>query len=130
MPIATLSVVCTLKGACQYTLFDVRGVEIHAYKRSKQCNVNVKAMLKVLKIYYIVKGFQCIKFYVCQRHQRWCLQLLHNTAYRVLLLILLMSKVSKMSNTMYSVYSGLLPLPGGKAICYSTVFEKPSILEV
>ena len=39
---------CTLKGACQYTLFDVRGVEIHSihtiqcmcemlYKRSKQC---------------------------------------------------------------------------------------------
>ena len=29
-----------------------------------------------------------------------------------------------------SVYSGLLYLPGGKAICYSTVFEKPSILGV
>ena len=36
---------CTLKGACLYTLFDVRGVEIHTiqcmcemlYKRSKQC---------------------------------------------------------------------------------------------
>ena len=26
--------------------------------------------------------------------------------------------------------SGLSPLPGGKAICYSTVFEKPSILGV
>ena len=25
---------------------------------------------------------------------------------------------------LYSVYSGLSPLPGGKAICYSTVFEK------
>ena len=35
--IVTLSVVCTLKGTCQYTLFDVRGVEIHEYKRSKQC---------------------------------------------------------------------------------------------
>ena len=39
---------CTLKDACQYTLFDVGGVEIHSihtiqcmcemlYKRSKQC---------------------------------------------------------------------------------------------
>ena len=37
------------------------------------------------------------------------------------------SASAKMSN-MYSVYSGLLPLPGGKAICYSRVFEKPSIL--
>ena len=33
-------------------------------------------------------------------------------------------------DTMYSVYSGLLPLPGGKAICYSTVFEKTSVLGV
>ena len=33
----TLSVVCTLKGARQCTLFDVGGVEIHEYKRSKQC---------------------------------------------------------------------------------------------
>ena len=28
---------CTLKGACQHTLFDLGGVEIHEYKRSKQC---------------------------------------------------------------------------------------------
>ena len=39
--------------------------------------------------------FQCIKCYVCQR---WCLWLLHNTVYRVMLL---MSKVSRVSNTMY-----------------------------
>ena len=37
MIIVTLSVVCTLKGACQHTLFDLGGVEIHEYKRSKQC---------------------------------------------------------------------------------------------
>ena len=36
-PIVTLSVVCTLKGMCQYILFDVGGVEIHEYNRSKQC---------------------------------------------------------------------------------------------
>ena len=38
--------------------------------------------------------------------------------------------VKGVEDTMYSVYSGLSPLPGGKAICYSTVFEKPSILGV
>ena len=37
MIIVTLSVVCILKGACQHTLFDLGGVEIHEYKRSKQC---------------------------------------------------------------------------------------------
>ena len=52
------------------------------------------------------------KGYVCQRCRKWCLWLLHNTAYRVLLL---MSDVSKVT-VLYSVYSGLLPLPGGKAI--------------
>ena len=36
-PIVTLSVVCTLKGMCQYILFDVGGVEIHEYNRSNQC---------------------------------------------------------------------------------------------
>ena len=37
------------------------------------------------------------------------------TLHTELLNLLLMLMVSKMSN-MYSVYSGLLPLPGGKAI--------------
>ena len=37
MIIVTLSVVCTLKGTHQCKLFDVGGVEIHEYKRSKQC---------------------------------------------------------------------------------------------
>ena len=36
-PIVTLSVVCTLKGMCQYILFDVGGVEIRDYNRSNQC---------------------------------------------------------------------------------------------
>ena len=35
---------------------------------------------------------QLIKGYACQRCRKWCLWLLHNTAYRVLLL---MSEVSK-----------------------------------
>ena len=38
------------------------------------------------------------------------------------------SHVEGVEGVLYSVYSGLLQLPGGKAICYSTVFEKPSIL--
>ena len=40
MIIVTLSVVCTLKGMCQYTLFDVRGVKIlslHSTKCIEYC---------------------------------------------------------------------------------------------
>ena len=48
------------------------------------------------------------KGYVCQRCRKWCLWLLHNTAYRVLLL---MSEVSKV--VLYIQW----PLtPGGRAI--------------
>ena len=36
-PIVTLSVVCTLKGVCQYTLFDVGGVEIHSIECIEYC---------------------------------------------------------------------------------------------
>ena len=59
----------------------------------------IKAISKVLKIFY---KFQCFKCYVCQR---WCLWLLCNTAYRELLLILLMSMVSKILCTLYTVAS-------------------------
>ena len=38
--------------------------------------------------------------------------------------------VKGVEDNMYSVYSSFSPLPGGKAICYSTVFEKPSIFGV
>ena len=38
--------------------------------------------------------------------------------------------VGGVEGVLYSVYSGLSPLPEGKAICYSTVFERPSILGV
>ena len=73
----------------------------------------IKAMSKVWKIFY---RFPSIKCYVYQRCQRWCLRLLCNTTYRVLLLILLMSKVLKMSITMYcTLYTGPLTPPGGKA---------------
>ena len=61
-------------------------------------------MSKVSKIFY---RFQCFKCYVCQRCRRWCLWLLHNTAYRVLLLISCMLKVSKMS-LLCTLYTGPL----------------------
>ena len=38
--------------------------------------------------------------------------------------------VEGVEDTMYCVYSGLSPLPGGKAISYSTVSEKPSVLGI
>ena len=41
-------------------------------------HTKIKAMSKVSKICH---RFQCIKWYVCWRHQRCCLQLLRNTAY-------------------------------------------------
>ena len=49
---------------------------------------------------------------------KWCLRLLHNIAYRVLLLnLLLMSKGSKVLNTMYcTLYTGPLAPPRGKVI--------------
>ena len=83
----------------------------------------ITVMSKVSKIFY---RFQCFKFYVCWRCQRWCLQLLHNTAYRVLLLILLMSKMLKILCTLYKVASR--PCQEGRLFLNSTVFEKPSIL--
>ena len=43
-------------------------------------HTKIKAMSKVSKICH---RFQCIKCYVCWRCRRWCLQLLHNTAYGV-----------------------------------------------
>ena len=57
-------------------------------------------MSKLLKIFYRFQGFKC---YVCQRHRGWCLC----TAYRVLLLISLMSKTSKMPNTIVLCIQGM-----------------------
>ena len=56
-----------------------------------------------------LNSFNCYSCYSCRKSRKWCLWLLHNTVYRVMLL---MSKGS----IVYSVYSGLSPLPGGKAI--------------
>ena len=75
-------------------------------------------MSKVSKVFYRFQGFKC---YVYRRRRRWCLRLLHNTAYRVLLLISVMSKMSKMPNTIVLCIQWPLALPGGKAHCSLTV---------
>ena len=67
-----------------------------------------------------LNSFNCYPCCSSWKSCKWCLWLLHNTAYRVLLLILsLILKGSKVSNTMYcTLYTGPLTPPGGKAIGY------------
>ena len=67
MIIVTLSVVCTLNGMCQYTLFDVGGVEIHSIECIEYCTKDQSNVEDVEDTLY---GVQCIKCYVCQRCQR------------------------------------------------------------
>ena len=75
-------------------------------------------MLEVSEVWNIVpiinKGSKAIK---------WCLWLLHNTVYRVMLL---MSEVLQVYCTLYTVASH--PCQEGRL--FLTVFEKPSILGV
>ena len=93
--IVTLSVVCTLKGTCQHTLFDLGAVEIHKYKRSKQCRRcwRYSTDFKALNAMYVedvedgVCGFYatlhteyCYSSHSCRRHQR-C-QILLYSVYR------------------------------------------------
>ena len=93
--IVTLSVVCTLKGLCQHTLFDLGGVEILKYKRSKQCRrcQRYSTDFKALNAMYVedikdgVCGFYatlhteyCYSSHSCQRHRR-C-QILLYSVYR------------------------------------------------
>ena len=65
-----------------------------------------------------LNSFNCYSCYSSWKSWKWCLWLLRNTAYRVLLLnLLLMLKGSKVSNTMYcTLYTGPLTPPRGKAI--------------
>ena len=71
---------------CQYTLFDVVGVEIHEYKRSKQCqrcwrystDFNALNAMYVKDIedgvcsfYATLHTEYCYSFYSCQRCQRY-----------------------------------------------------------
>ena len=68
-----------------------------------------------------LNSFNCYSCYSSWKSQKWCLQFLHNTPYRVLLFILLLlSKGSKVSNTMYcTLYTRPLTPPGGQSISYS-----------
>ena len=77
------------------------------YKRSKECNV--KGVEDTLY------RFECIKWYVCRRCQRCCLQLLCNTVCRV--------QISCRRHQRYSVLciQSPLALPGGKVCCSHTV---------
>ena len=52
---------CTLKGACQCTLFDVGGVEIHSIECIEYCTKDQSSVKGVKGTLY---GFQCIKCYI------------------------------------------------------------------
>ena len=58
---------------------------------------------------------ECIKWYVCRRCWRWCLQLLRNTVCRL--------QISCRRHQRYSVLCKQWPLtlPGGKAHCSRTI---------
>ena len=93
--IVTLSLVCTLKGTCQYAVQRIKAMHVCVKMMSK----GSKEALTVL----IVTQVERVKSGVCG---------FYATLHTELLNLLLMSKGSKV----YSVYSGLSPLPGGKAI--------------
>ena len=97
---------------CQYTWFDVGGVEIHEYKRSKQCQrcQRYPTDFNALNVMYVEDG-------VCS---------FYTTLHTELLNLLLMLKVLKMSN-MYSVYTLLtfLDLSTTRVIAGKTHSQSP-----
>ena len=112
-PIVTLSVVCTLKGMCQHTLFDLGGVEILKYKRSKQCrrcrrySTDFKALNAmyvediedgVCSFYATLHTEYCYSSHSCQRRRR-C-QILLYSVYRA---------PCPSREEGYSIYLSLLP---------------------
>ena len=90
-------------------------VNTNDQSNASMCENDVKGVKRSLN------NFNCYSCYSSQKSRKWCLQLLHNTVYRVMLLILLMSKGSKV----YSVYRSSHPSKGE-----GYLFEKPSILWV
>ena len=90
--IVTLSLVCTLK------------VHVNTIQMIKAMHVCVKGAERSLN------SFNCYSCYSSRMSRKWYLWLLRNTAYRVLLfLLLLISKGSQVSNTMYcTLYTGPL----------------------
>ena len=81
-------------------------MSIHCSKDQSNACMCVKMMSKGSKEALTV--FNCYSCYLSQKSRKWCLWLLHNTVYRVMLLILLMSKGSKV----YSVYRAPHPSRG------------------
>ena len=99
--------ITVVKGACQYTLFDVGGVEIHEYKRSKQyqrcqryftdfnaLNAMYVEDVKngVCDFYSTLHTEHCYSSYSCRRCQR--------------------------CQILCTLYTGPLAHPRGKVICY------------
>ena len=98
MIIVTLSLVCTLKGMCQYTVQMIIAMHVCVKMMSK----GSKEALTVLIVSHVTQ-VERVKSGVCG---------FYATLHTELLNLLLMSKGSKV----YSAYSGLSPLPGRKAI--------------
>ena len=105
MIIVTLSLVCTLKGMCQYNV-----------QRIKAMHVCVKMMSKgwkeALTVLIVTHGSS-------QKSRKWCLRLLHNTAYRVTQFV---THVKRVKCTLHTVASR--PCQEGRLLC------EPSILGV
>ena len=99
--IVTLSLVCTLKGMCQYTVQRIKVMHVCVKMMSK----GSKEALTVLIVTHVTQ-VKRVESGVCS---------FYTTLHTELLNLLLMSKGSKV----YSVYSGLSPLPGGKAIVWA-----------
>ena len=121
--IVTLSVVCTLKGTCEYTLFDVGGVEIHSIHSIECIEYCTKDQSNVKGVEDTLYGFQCIKCYVML-----CMLKTSKMVFVTFMQHCIQSNVTHVKGVkyyvMYSVYRGLLPLQGGR------LFEKPSVLWV
>ena len=96
--------ITVVKGTCQYTLSDIGGVEIHEYKRSKQCQrcQRYSTDFNALNAMYVEDGVcsfyttlhteYCYSSYSCQRCQR--------------------------CQILCTLYTGPLTPPRGKVICY------------
>ena len=73
---------CALKGVCQYTLFDVAAVEIHAYKKSKQCQrcqryTTLYKDFNALNAMYVEDIEDCICYFYATLHTEYCCSFTH-----------------------------------------------------
>ena len=106
-PIVTLSVVCTLKGMCQHTLFDLGGVEILKYKRSKQCQRcrRYSTDFKALNAMYVKDVEDGVCGFYATLHTEYCYS---------------SHLISLVEDAKYycTLYTGPLAPPGGKATVF------------